>query len=122
MKRIAVTGASGFIGSHVVEAVAARGDQAIPIARPYLRANLAETFKGVDAVVHLAGVVSAVHERDFYAANVDAARVVADATAIAGAPPGAYFQPGRGRTSAAECASSRRRSVETDYGLRTQQT
>lgn len=86
MKRIAVTGASGFIGSHVVEAVAVRGDQAIPIARPYLQANLAETFKSVDAVVHLAGVVSAVHERDFYAANVDAARVVADATAIAGAP------------------------------------
>jgi nucleoside-diphosphate-sugar epimerase len=86
VKRIAVTGASGFIGRHVVEAVVARGDQAIPIARPYLQANLAETFKSVDAVVHLAGVVSAVHERDFYAANVDAARVVADATAIAGAP------------------------------------
>lgn len=85
MKRIAVTGASGFIGRHVVQAVAARGDHAIPIARPYLQENLARTFEGVDAVVHLAGVVSAVHERDFYAANVDAARIVADAAAIAGA-------------------------------------
>jgi nucleoside-diphosphate-sugar epimerase len=85
VKRIAVTGASGFIGRHVVGAVAARGDHAIPIARPYLREHLTRTFEGVDAVVHLAGVVSAVHERDFYAANVDAARVVADAAAIAGA-------------------------------------
>jgi len=85
VKRIAVTGASGFIGRHVVEAVAARGDHPIPIARPYLPENLAQAFEGADAVVHLAGVVSAVHERDFYAANVDAARIVADAAAIAGA-------------------------------------
>jgi len=85
VKRIAVTGASGFIGRHVVEALAARGDHAIPVARPYVPEHLARTFEGIDAVVHLAGVVSAVHERDFYAANVDAARVVADAAASAGA-------------------------------------
>jgi NAD(P)-dependent dehydrogenase (short-subunit alcohol dehydrogenase family) len=85
VKRIAVTGASGFIGRHVVEALAARGDHAIPVARPYVLEHLARTFEGIDAVVHLAGVVSAVHERDFYAANVDAARVVADAAASAGA-------------------------------------
>jgi nucleoside-diphosphate-sugar epimerase len=85
MKRIAVTGASGFIGRHVVEAVTARADRAIPIARPYVRDNLAKAFEGVDAVIHLAGIVSAVRERDFYAANVDATRIVADAAANAGA-------------------------------------
>ena len=84
MKRIAVTGASGFIGRHVMRALADRGDTPLTVRRPYDRAQLARTFSGVDAVVHLAGVVSAVHDREFVAGNVDAARVVAEAAAEAG--------------------------------------
>jgi nucleoside-diphosphate-sugar epimerase len=82
--RIAVTGASGFIGRHATAALIARGDRVIPIQRPFEPAALAGTFQEVDTVVHLAGVVSAVRERDFYAANVDATRIVAQAARAAG--------------------------------------
>jgi nucleoside-diphosphate-sugar epimerase len=105
VRRIAVTGATGFIGRNLVADLVARGDDvraivrrsvARPQERPVLhpdatvvrtpleRAALAEAFAGVDAVVHLAGVVSAVDERDFFAVNVDLTRAVADAARAAG--------------------------------------
>jgi nucleoside-diphosphate-sugar epimerase len=83
--RVAVTGASGFIGRHVMSALSARGDEAIAIARPYDRRALAQRFSDIGAVVHLAGVVSALHEREFYEANMDATRTVAEAARDAGA-------------------------------------
>ena len=84
MTRVAVTGASGFIGQHIVSALGARGDRAFRISRPFVRDTLAAAFSNTDVVVHLAGVVSAVRDRDFYAANVDATRIVAEAAADAG--------------------------------------
>jgi dihydroflavonol-4-reductase len=84
VKRVAVTGANGFIGRHVMQALAARGDQPVGSPRPYEPARLAGQFAGLDAVVHLAGVVSAVREREFYAANVDATRTIAEAARVAG--------------------------------------
>jgi nucleoside-diphosphate-sugar epimerase len=83
-RRVAVTGARGFIGRGVTAALAARGDVPIAIARPFSTPAMTETFRTVDRVVHLAGVVSAVHERDFIAGNVDATRAVALAAAAAG--------------------------------------
>jgi nucleoside-diphosphate-sugar epimerase len=77
--KIAVTGASGFIGQHVVGDLVARGEQVVPIRRPFERRRLAEQFAGAAAVVHLAGLISAPRERDFVAANVDATRIVAEA-------------------------------------------
>jgi nucleoside-diphosphate-sugar epimerase len=47
--------------------------------------TLADVFKGVDAVVHLAGVVSAVHDAEYTAANVVGTREVAIAARAAGA-------------------------------------
>lgn len=82
-RRVAVTGASGFIGRHVVKALEDRGDRALAIGRPFDRANVAKTIAGCDAIVHLAGVVSAVRQRDFYDANVASTRVVAEAAADA---------------------------------------
>ena len=43
-------------------------------------------FDGADAVVHLAGVVSALREQDYIAANVDGTRAVAEAARAAGVP------------------------------------
>jgi nucleoside-diphosphate-sugar epimerase len=84
MARIAVTGSTGFIGRHVMAALAARGDDVVAVRRPF-GASLASTLAGMDAVVHLAGIVSAVKERDFFSANVGATRIVADASRAAGA-------------------------------------
>jgi nucleoside-diphosphate-sugar epimerase len=84
--RVAVTGARGFIGSHLVSALAARGDTPVAIARPFTEPTLSAEFRAVDAVVHLAGVVAAVRRRDYFEANVDAAAVIARAASAAGAP------------------------------------
>jgi dihydroflavonol-4-reductase len=85
-RRIAVTGSSGFIGGHVIAHFAARGDEVLPVRRPFDAAPLRDALRGVDAVVHLAGVVSAVRDRDYDAANVEGTRAVAVAARDAGAP------------------------------------
>ena len=77
--KVCVTGASGFIGQHVVAELVARGDQVVPIRRPFDAAALTAQFAGAAAVVHLAGLIWAPRERDFMAANVDATRTVARA-------------------------------------------
>lgn len=78
-RRVAITGSRGFIGTHVTAALRAHGDEVVPIARPFVLADLRKTFERTDAVVHLAGVVSAVHERDYYEGNVEFTRIVAHA-------------------------------------------
>jgi nucleoside-diphosphate-sugar epimerase len=84
-RRVAVTGASGFIGRHLVSHLSARGDEVVPVRRPFERDALASVLRGADAVVHLAGVVSAVRERDYFTANVEGTRAVADAARASGA-------------------------------------
>jgi dihydroflavonol-4-reductase len=98
-RRVAVTGASGFIGRHLVARLAARGVEVRAIVRPSpvnLRRHtlppevvivpapldssaLAEAFHGVDAVVHLAGVIAARHVDDYRQVNVAGTRAVAEA-------------------------------------------
>jgi dihydroflavonol-4-reductase len=99
---IAITGATGFIGGHVAAHMAGRGDKVRAIVRgssvvqglpqdvtvvraPLATAALAEAFRGVDVVVHLAGVVSTVREREFFDVNVEGTRAVAEATRTVGA-------------------------------------
>ena len=86
MLRVAVTGASGFIGRHLVEHLEARGSRVVAVRHPFDHQSLVEALRGADAVVHLAGIVSALHDRDYYAANEEATRVVAGATQAAGLP------------------------------------
>jgi len=82
--RVAVTGANGFIGRHVMARVAARGDTPVAIARPFAHDALAVAFRDADVVVHLAGVVSATDDRVYVDGNVTATRVVAKAARDAG--------------------------------------
>jgi nucleoside-diphosphate-sugar epimerase len=84
--RVAVTGASGFIGRHVMTRFAARGDQPTAVSRPFARASLAEALSSADVVIHLAGVVAATDDRTYIDGNVTATRVVAEAARDAGVP------------------------------------
>lgn len=82
--RIAITGASGFIGRHVVSRIAARGDLAIAVPRPFVRNTLREIFGRVEVVVHLAGVVAATRDEDYVDGNVTSTHLIADMARDAG--------------------------------------
>lgn len=86
---ILVTGASGFIGSHLVERLAAQGESVrclvhrtplperagVASVRGDLAtgAGLDAALEGVSTVIHLAGVTKALTEREYYAGNAGAA-------------------------------------------------
>ena len=98
---VAVTGATGFIGRHVTADLIARGIRVRAIIRPESTSDapggteivrvpldaaaLGGAFVGVDAVVHLAGVVSALDPSFYSAVNVEGTRAVAAAAHAAGA-------------------------------------
>lgn len=83
--RIAVTGATGFIGRHLVSHLTGRGDAVVSVGRPLDREPLLKAFHRADAVVHLAGVVSTTRDEEYTKVNVDAARIVAEAARDSGA-------------------------------------
>jgi nucleoside-diphosphate-sugar epimerase len=109
MKRglVAVTGASGFVGSHAAEALLAAGWAVRALVRRpaspgWLRgldveiapgdvrdpAGLESFVSGADAVVHVAGKTSARSEADYHSANAEGTRNVA--AAARRAAPGAH--------------------------------
>jgi nucleoside-diphosphate-sugar epimerase len=88
MKALA-TGATGFIGSHLVEALASRGDQVSVLVRPDSRTSgldripaiqikgdyddpdaLARAVAGMDVVFHVGGLINALDDRTYEKANV----------------------------------------------------
>lgn len=106
-RTIAVTGATGFVGRHLVRALIAKGyrvraltrrpqerdpeDSASPtwIAGDLENENaLARLLEGADAVIHCAALVKALSKRDFHAANEDG---VARLAAVASRRGGARF-------------------------------
>ena len=101
---VLVTGASGLVGSHVVEALAARGEPVRALVRPASRATVlrlgAETVvgdvtdpaaweaaaRGTRAIVHAAAIVQRRASWEQYVAvNVDATRLAVGAARAAGA-------------------------------------
>ena len=100
-ERVAVTGATGFIGrqlaahfvSHGIDVAAvmrpesrARAPEGVTtIVAPLERAALTAALTGVHAIVHLAGVVSSVRDEDYARVNVEGTRAVAAAARTLGA-------------------------------------
>ena len=96
--RCALTGANGFLGSHLVDRLLAEGHEVSALVRESadlrwlqgkeLRlvkgalddpAALAQAFEGAELIFHLAGVVVANDATAYYRINQEASRVVAEA-------------------------------------------
>ena len=97
--RAFVTGATGFVGSHLVDALLARGDEASCLVRNPAKAArvfpdrspetvvgdlgdeaaLRAGIEGADVVFHVAGVTSARSRAEFFSVNTDATRRVLQA-------------------------------------------
>jgi NADH dehydrogenase len=102
--RIALTGASGFVGTHLLRAAQAAGVQAVPVVRSAAGAErvrragfapvkaaldrlaLSTAFDGADAIVHLAQIGSERGTDRYEAVNVEGTRQVAAAAWDAGVP------------------------------------
>lgn len=92
---ILVTGATGFIGSHLVEMLHARGEAVRALVRRQgslpgvdlaygdvvSGAGLEQALSDVDIVIHLAGATKALRPTDYYTVNVRGTEMLARATA-----------------------------------------
>ncbi|HEY8256766.1 MAG TPA: NAD(P)-dependent oxidoreductase [Gemmatimonadales bacterium] len=100
-----VTGATGFVGSHVTEVLRRRGDEVTALARSAKKAEalrpmgvriiagdlddaaaLSRALEGQDVVYHVAGVIAALNEDAFMATNRDGTRRLVEAATKVGGP------------------------------------
>jgi nucleoside-diphosphate-sugar epimerase len=96
--KIALTGATGFVGRNVVSALMAKSCQVAALVRDPARADMNSNVRQVqgdlqnnaalddltrnaDAVIHIAGVIGALRRNDFFAANEQGSLAVAEAAA-----------------------------------------
>jgi dihydroflavonol-4-reductase len=99
-----ITGATGFIGSHLVRLLAARGDELVALVRPDTppgeltdlgarpvrgdvrdRRAVRRALRGIERVYHLAGTTSLVAPREqVFALNVEGTRIVLEEALRAG--------------------------------------
>lgn len=102
--KVLLTGGSGFLGSYVAEQLAAEGHTVRALVRPRSdkavlsklpgvefapgaiedRASLTPAVDGVDAIVHVAGIVKARKPADFFEVNAQGTRNLLDAALARG--------------------------------------
>lgn len=101
--RALVTGATGFIGSHLVDVLLARGHEVVALVRDATRLkgrsdpklavaigdltrpdSIASAARGTDVVFHLAAALRARSDADYEAVNAEGTRAVLDAARATG--------------------------------------
>jgi len=103
--KVLLTGANGFVGSHILDRLCTRGFESAVLLRPassqqFLKTNLArfevrlgslgdeaslrEALRGVTHVIHTAGCTKALRTREFYAVNQAGTRALVQAIAAQG--------------------------------------
>ena len=104
--KVAITGASGFVGSHLAQSLLARGCEVVAVARgvrkPELElisprllwfkgdlsdaGQLARAFQGCDAVAHCAGINREIGRQTYETVHIRGTRNVVDAARRTGVP------------------------------------
>lgn len=83
-RRIAVTGADGFIGRNLMLHLSELGHETLPVTRASAREDWFATIAAADAVVHLAGANRPADPAEFDTVNAGTAALLAEALDAAG--------------------------------------
>ena len=91
--RIAITGGAGFVGGHLADRLQAVGHETVVVSRrtghgleSSAVADLADAFRGCDAVVHCAGINRELGAQTYDAVHIRGTVVVIAAARMAGIP------------------------------------
>jgi dihydroflavonol-4-reductase len=129
--KVLVTGANGFIGSHAVEALLARGDDVRCLLRPTSdrrwleglayeavvgavddRSSLTPAVAGVDVVYHCAGATKARKAELLYRVNAEGTANLADACLARTTPPRLVYVSSQAAAGPCRAGGARREAEE----------